>query len=324
VFTARRFIPAGWFAPAIPPPKASVPSPHGPVRAITFSPDGRLLAATSNDGTIRLWDVSQPRTPHPLATFTQRIAGEVAAAAFSPDGHTLATAGQRLVVLWDITDPAAPRARAELGGYPDTTGSVSFSPDGRTLATIGVGTSLTRLWDVTDPDQPHELPFRFGTTDIAPAGTFSPDGRVMATVADSAGPNKTVRLLDFTDRLHPRLLATLTSGTEDVYSVAFSPDSRQIAIAGADKSVRLWDIADLARPQLIATFSGHTGIVPAVVFAPDGHTLATGSRDHTALLWETRIDTVIARVCALAEPVITKAEWARYFPGRAYQPPCSR
>ncbi|MGB6164793.1 MAG: hypothetical protein WCF33_20775 [Pseudonocardiaceae bacterium] len=61
------------------------------VKGVAFSPDGHTLATGSDDKTVRLWDVSDPRQPHPLGTLTGHI-NAVNSVAFSPDGHTLATA----------------------------------------------------------------------------------------------------------------------------------------------------------------------------------------------------------------------------------------
>jgi WD40 repeat protein len=59
-------------------------------------------------------------------------------AAFSPDGRLLATAGfDRLVLLWDVSDPARPRRLGEpLSGHGDRVTTVAFSPDGRTLCPL--------------------------------------------------------------------------------------------------------------------------------------------------------------------------------------------
>ena len=56
------------------------------MRSVTFSHDGRYLAAGDDDGTVRLWDAG---TGHPVATLTGHT-GEVSSVAYSPDGRVLA------------------------------------------------------------------------------------------------------------------------------------------------------------------------------------------------------------------------------------------
>ncbi len=88
-------------------------SAGGTVYVVSFSPDGRTLAAPNDDGTTGLWDVSNPEaasllTPPPLAG----PAGPVRTSAFSPDGKLLAVGSDdKTVWLWNVSDPSNPRNR---------------------------------------------------------------------------------------------------------------------------------------------------------------------------------------------------------------------
>ena len=67
-----------------------------------------------------------------------------------------------------------------------------------------------------------------------------------------------------------------------VWSVAFSPDSRLLALASG-KMVRLWDAATGAIQQ---TLEGYSGEVMSVAFSPDSGLLASASIDETVRLWD--------------------------------------
>jgi WD40 repeat protein len=171
---------------------------HG---SVAFSPDGKLLASgggpvkqkdgPSVTGEIKLWEVATGKNiatleGHPGHGCFSNMFAIACDVAFSPDGKTLASAGQDTVELWEVATgkntatfkwPAAGVVRR-----------VAFSPDGKTLA---AGTYLERgqggeirLWDVSTGKNTATLE--------GASVAFSPDGKTLAL----GGKDGTIQLWD--------------------------------------------------------------------------------------------------------------------------------
>nr|WP_084211350.1 WD40 repeat domain-containing protein [Pseudonocardia acaciae] len=250
------------------------------VKTSAFGPDGRTMVTAGIRG-MRLWNITDPVHPVPL---TAESFGTVAvqAVAFSPDGHTLASADnlQKEVRLWDLTNVAHPTPLAVLPSGPgDIVSTVEFSSGRHTLVTAGVRGA--RLSNTTDPAHPTPLtPEDFGTGAVR-AVALSPDGRTLA----SASTDQTVRLWDVSGPAHPIPIGRPLEHADTVNAVAFSPDGHTLASAGNDRTVRVWNVADAVHPTLLGRPLEHANAVNAVAFSPDGHTLVSAGPGQPVQMW---------------------------------------
>src|SRR5215217_1708287 len=79
------------------------------------------------------------------------------------------------------------------------------------------------------------------------------------------------------------LAHTLTGHSDEVHSVAFSPDGQFLASGASDYTIRGWN-AHTGRP--VGTLAGHVGRVSSVTFDPKGELLASGGFDKTVRVWK--------------------------------------
>lgn len=107
----------------------------GAVRGVAYSPDGRWLFTSGDDGIIRVWDATRGRQKRNWAGNQ----GGILALALSGDGRILATAGRDSTVrLWDILTG---KETAQLTGHKGDVEGLALSADGRFLAASSSGRS---------------------------------------------------------------------------------------------------------------------------------------------------------------------------------------
>jgi WD40 repeat protein len=286
-------------------------------RHLTFSPDGRSLAAvlgSIGDG-VRVWDVRAAKERY-------RLPGPRwgRACVFSPDGRWLAAARPSPhLILWDAATGKEVR-RLAAGDQVEAT---TFTPDGKVLAAATWSGAIV-LWDASsgkrlpqsagDVHPVSQLRFLEGgkrlvgagadliTWDLATGrevrrlpkagvdrfGAVSPDGKLLAS-PEVVGGAFAVQIRDSSTG---KTLRTLRGGlgTTPPRVSRFAPDGRRlISACGDHKTILVWDVA---RGELAHTLKGPTGLVLALAVSPDGRWLASASspRDgaHTLVLWDLR------------------------------------
>ena len=162
-----------------------------------LAPDGTMLVTASKDRKVTLWDLSDRTHPRSLETLAGHM-NELNAAAFAPDGKTLATISDERIILWDLSNRHRPRLLSQYGTSGDPIRSIAYSPDGTTLATIG--NSGVTLRDLADRSRPRRLgrPFSNYAASMAspPAGAPWPLAAANVTAPSSCGTSATAATPD--------------------------------------------------------------------------------------------------------------------------------
>ena len=80
--------------------------------------------------------------------------------------------------------------------------------------------------------------------------------------------------------------------TQDVTSLAFSPDGSRIASSSYDCTIRIWDATSGA--EILTSLRRHNNVVYSIAFARDGNRIVSASEDGTICLWDVTPDTEVS------------------------------
>lgn len=162
------------------------------VHSVAFSLDGQTVASGSFDGNIKLWNVRTGReihnlqglAHHPVNPFKSFFNDNIVyTVAFSPDGQTLASGGEKQPIkLWSLSNG---NVKGILTGHSQSVYTVAFSPDGKTLAS-GSSDFTIRIWNLLTG----EPTFTLGHSGSVYSLAFSTDGQIIV----SGSGDKTIKV----------------------------------------------------------------------------------------------------------------------------------
>jgi serine/threonine-protein kinase len=253
--------------------RARIKDAHaGPIRAITFSSDGKTLATSGEDRAVRLWETADEKKKLDLPGHP----GPIQSVAFSADGEKLACACAGSVAkIWDATKGMAIPSPPETAGQAT---AVTFSPDGMSLAFAVPGAGdkapIVKLWDLVGNKERVTLPGVTGPL------AWTPDGKTVLTVAGG-----TVLAWDVTvaTPANPKNLPAAPRG--QVLAFALSGDGKTFAVGDNQGEVHVWD-AVTGKEQAGATERWTTGEYVAI--SPTHKQLVASTTDSAGKGWDTQ------------------------------------
>ena len=260
--------------------------------AVTMSDDGDFVLLGSEDGSARIYTMSEDKHAFEVRRFGE-VESLVFGARFSPDGDQILVGGGPVFTvqeLPDATESFVIQLDAETGeaiqhleGHAATVTSITYSPDGKNAATTSGDNSLI-LWDVASGEI---LQMLIGHQGAVWDAEYSPDGNYIASGSDDS----VVIIWDVdTGKISNRL----EGHTDAVLSITFSPDGSRIVSGGdgLDQTIILWDAFEGTE---IRRLEGHAGCIYDLEISSDGKSLLSGSCDGTISLWDVETGQMLRR-----------------------------
>lgn len=202
-----------------------------PKTYMTFSPDGKRLAAALGGLAIVVWDVESGEV-------VEEVLGYMGKVAFLPDGRLLAESGSR-VKLFELSADKALTDLRSLSGDSEIW-ELAYSNDGALLAATARD-GIVRLFDAKTETLVHPFPAR-PRVDGGPIRSggglplaFAPDSRTLV----AANRDHTVSVLD----IHTREQTFLLEGHAGaIASIAISADGEMVVTGGEDEAMIAWNL----------------------------------------------------------------------------------
>jgi WD40 repeat protein len=248
------------------------------VNHLSLSPDKKLLATTTIDGKIYIWNkegiLQQTLTGH---------TGEILDIQFLPhktnsDRYKLISTGvDKTVKIWQVF--TRDRNQAE------EIYSIAISPKNPDTFAAAIGDangdSKIKIWRNNHDNTQKLIHTLLGHQATISQIKYSPDGKIIA----SASWDQTIKLWNAQTG---ELINTLKGYQDGINSIVFSPDSQTLISTGEDKTIKIWNLVGQAK--LIKTFTGHTDSIKTVTVSPNSELIASAGYDNTIKLWTIKGD----------------------------------
>lgn len=280
--------------------------------ALAMTSDGRHVVSTSQDMTVRVWNVLDPDLP--------RLLGHEARAvglALLPDGAVASIAGDGDVRIWSSDGTERDRLTIDMGEREQVDRVCPIDRAGRRLAVPGTD-AIVRVLDL-ETRQVRQFKAH-GPGGRGCSAAWLPDGRLV--VGGAGRPDIAVYALDGSPMVP---WSKVTNGVVKAVAVAprrglvfavgwngkiavwkhdgtfvrevetghsswfetmvLSGDESLLAAGGGDHLVRLWRVGADGQLAPLPHLGGHDALVTSLAWSPDGRLLASGSSDGAVRLW---------------------------------------
>lgn len=242
------------------------PAGNRAVTSIVMTDDGRLLAASYWDGSVRVWDVDTGKVKEEFQAHEECLIG----CSLVAGSRFLVTADQEgRLRSWSVDEMGTVRY---INQHSGEVYSVRYTPDNLHVLSAAYD-GIVRVWDRNERLERSLLELHLGPTT---ATAISPDNGCWAIGAADGS----IRLWDAKEQA---LDANLPGHKQTVSDLVFLPGGDMLVSAAWDMKLKLWS---MKTQSLECVYDGHTGAVSACDVSLDGRILASASWDGTGRIWD--------------------------------------
>jgi WD40 repeat protein/predicted Ser/Thr protein kinase len=238
------------------------------VQNVALSPNGKVIASASDDGTVKLWELDGDKTS-PIKEIKDQ-GGWVRAVVFLSDLQIITAGQDKNIKIIDINSGKVVKT---LSGHTNLINNLAIALSSDLLVS-GSYDNNVNLWQISTGKLRRSLK---GHTDKIWGVAISNDGKQVV----SASRDKTLKIWDVNTGEN---LKTLIGSLAGVTCVVITPNGKQVISGGNDKVIRVWDMTS---GKQLFTLEGHEDAISAIAITRDGKYLFSGGKEspNSIRLW---------------------------------------